>query len=239
MVVKEPKTVNEMCSDGIENRVRKLLEQRDYWLNHLNDAHVILQKGNTKSGTACWTVSLAPIIDCANCSGCRGKCYDIRKDCIYPSVINDRARNSAIHLADPERYWKEISEQIKANFVEQLRINVGGDLSGHDFHYIAEVAKENPQCDILFFTKNYVKLNDFLRDNQFPSNVHPIMSRWEGMDCQNPHNLPESHILWKNGTTTAPMYGAYFCGGNCTECHFNKEGCWTLKNGEHVIFAAH
>lgn len=239
MGVKEPKIVKEMCIEGIRNRVNKMFELRKQYMEDVEHIHVTLKRGNTKTGTACWTVSLAPIIDCPNCDKCKGKCYDIRHDCIYPSVIADRAKNSALHALDPARYWSEIAVQAQANFVEQLRINVGGDLTDEDFGYVAGMAELIPRCDILFFTKNYNGINKFLKHHTFPSNVHPIISRWNGMDCNNEHNLPESHILWADGKTTAPEYGAVYCGGNCTECHFNKEGCWTLKNGESVIFAAH
>ena len=235
----EPKTVNDMCVDGVKARLKKMLDARAEYMKDIDNVHIKLQRGNSKTGTSCWTVSLIPIADCPNCSGCKRKCYDIRNVCMQPAVINDRARNSALHKADLERYWNEVTMQAKANFVEQLRINVGGDLTNEDFHYIAKMAFEIPRCDILFFTKNYNGINKFLRENTFPENVHPIISRWENMDCTNEFNLPEAHVLWKNGNTSAPIYGAYFCQGNCTECHFNKEGCWTLKHGEHVIFSAH
>ena len=92
---------------------------------------------------------------------------------------------------------------------------------------------------ILFFTKNYKGINKFLDNNSFPSNVRPIMSAWENMEMDNPHNLPNSHVLYEDGRTTAPEYGAVYCGGNCSECAFKGEGCWNLKNGEHVVFMAH
>lgn len=234
-----PKTVNPMAIDGIRNRMSKMKAEKKSMLDNISNIHVKLQKGNTKTGVQCWTVSLLPIIDCCNCSECSRKCYDMRNDCIYTAVITDRARNSAIHEADPKRYWTEIKDQIKANFITQLRINVGGDLTDDDFGYIAKIAKEVPKCDFLFFTKNYKGINAFLDKHKFPKNVHPIISRWIGMECENRHNLPESHVLWKDGKTTAPEFGAYYCGGNCSACHYNGEGCWKLKKGEHVIFNAH
>ena len=228
-----------ISNEAIENRIKKLIEKRNEMINVINDVHVKLMKGNRKTGANCYTVSLAPIIDCANCSGCMGQCYDIRNDVIYPSVIIDRARNSAIHKMQPDRYWKEIDQQIKTNYVTELRINVGGDLSDNDFEYVAELGRKNPRTMILFFTKNYNGINKFLDNNQFPKNVHPIMSAWEGMEMDNPHNLPCSHVLYEDGRTTAPEYGAVYCGGNCSECAYKGEGCWNLKRGEHVIFKAH
>lgn len=228
-----------MNIEAIEKRVNKILEERKIRLADIKNQHVVLQKGNSKTGVNCWTVSLAPIIDCINCDKCSQQCYDIRHDLIYKQSINDRARNSAIHKAEPDRYWAEIDLQIKANFVTQLRLNVGGDLTDNDFEYVKVLGEENPKTMILFFTKNYKGINKFLEKNRFPENVHPIMSAWEGMERENPHNLPQSHVLYEDGRTTAPQYGAVYCGGNCSECAFKGEGCWNLKEGEHVIFRAH
>lgn len=228
-----------ISKDAIERRINKILEERKIRILNIEEQHVKLMRGNKKTGVNCWTVSLAPIIDCVNCSGCRGECYDARNDIIYPAVIADRAKNSAIHKYEPTRYWDEIDMQIKANFVRELRINVGGDLSDHDFEYVAELGRKNPETMILFFTKNYKGINKFLDKHEFPENVKAIMSAWEGMEMANPHNLPCSHVLYEDGRTTAPEYGAVYCGGNCSECAFKGEGCWNLKKGEHVIFRAH
>lgn len=228
-----------ISKEAIEKRINKILAEREIRMANIEEQHVKLMRGNRKTGANCWTVSLAPIIDCVNCSGCSGQCYDIRNDVIYPQVVTDRAKNSAIHKADPKRYWKEIDEQVKENFVTELRINVGGDLSDDDFGYVAELGKRNPRTMILFFTKNYKGINKYLDNNAFPENVAAIMSAWDGMEMDNPHNLPCSHVLYEDGRTTAPKYGAVYCGGNCSECAFKGEGCWNLKNGEHVIFRAH
>lgn len=228
-----------ISNEAIENRIKKLIEKRNEMINVIDDVHVKLQRGNRKTGANCYTVSLAPIIDCVNCSGCMGQCYDIRNDVIYPSVIIDRARNSAIHKMQPDRYWSEINQQIKANFVTELRLNVGGDLTDNDFEYVKVLGEENPKTMILFFTKNYDGINKFLDNDSFPKNVKPIMSAWEGMEMDNPHNLPCSHVLYEDGRTTAPEYGAYLCTHNCSECAFEGRGCWTLRSGEHVVFQAH
>lgn len=225
--------------EGFQKRFNTIAEARKTADEKVNDLHVRIQQGNKKTGVNCWTISLLPVIDCANCSKCKYNCYDLKNDLIYPPVITDRARNSAIHNADPDRFWSEVDTQIKANFITELRINVGGDLRDSDFSYVSKLGKANPKTQILFFTKNYKGINNFLNHHKFPKNVHPIMSAWCGMKMENPHNLPCSHVLYADGKTTAPQYGAYYCGGNCSECAFKGEGCWNLKKGEHVIFRAH
>lgn len=224
---------------AVSTRLNKMVEMREELKKELSSLHVTLMQGNSKTGRSCYTVSLIPIADCTNCAGCSHSCYDLRNVCFQNSVQKSRAVNSAIHKYDTKRYWDEINLQIKATFCTLLRLNVGGDLTNEDFAYVAKIGEENPRTDILFFTKNYDGINEFLDNNTFPSNVHPIMSAWIGTEMKNPHNLPCSHVLWDDGSTTAPNYGAYYCTGNCTECHFENKGCWTLKNGENVVFKAH
>lgn len=240
MAVDKARNIKNMNEESIKARLNKGKEQIKKFIDDINDVHIHLQKGNTKTGSDCWTVSLFPIIDCKNCSGCKGLCYDLRNDLRYPNVITDRARNSAVHKMDIKRYWNEIENEIIKKSVKQLRINVGGDLSYDDFTYISEMAYRRPNTDFLFFTKNDTDINQWINDHgNFAKNVHPIMSAWEGMDLNNIHNLPMSHVLYADGRTTAPEFGAYYCGGNCSYCHMNREGCWALKCGEHVIFRAH
>ena len=224
---------------AIQSRVHKLSAIREEMMKDADILHVRLQKGNRKTGTNCWTVSLLPVIDCCNCNECMWDCYDLKTDLIYKQTINDRCRNSVIHATDIARFWNEVNLQVKANFVRELRINVGGDLIEEDFEYVKKLGEDNPKTKFLFFTKNYKGINNFLNENSFPENVHPIMSAWCGVKMENPHELPCSHVLYEDGSTTAPEYGAIFCGGNCSECAFNGEGCCTLKKGEHVIFRAH
>lgn len=228
-----------LTNDGYQKRVATITKARKEALKTASKMHVKLQRGNKKTGQNCWTVSTMPVIDCINCKQCGPNCYDLKADLIYPAVIKDRAKNSAIHKIDPARYWEEIDAQVKANFVAELRINVGGDLSDDDFAYVAKLGRQNKNTMILFFTKNYKGINAFLEKHRFPKNVRPIMSTWQGLTMENPHKLPQSHVLYDNGETTAPEYGAYYCGGNCSECFFKSEGCWNLKKNEHVIFKAH
>lgn len=229
-----------ISAEARQTRLQKMLAIRDEFLKDIDNTHLHLMKGNSKTGKDCWTVSLIPIVDCYNCKECMVDCYDINTDCRFPAVLEDRARNSAIHMHDRKRYFDEISEQIKVNKVRELRINVGGDLEYLDFFEVARIAKDNTECEFLFFTKSYDDINRFLSESAFPSNVHPIISRWLNVECENKFNLPESHVLYDNGKTTAPMFGAKYCQGNCSNCFAGKdEGCPTLKCGESVIFRAH
>jgi len=55
---------------------------------------------------------------------------------------------------------------------------------------------------------------------------------------ENPYCLPEAHVQYKDGSTTAPD-NAVSCGGNCSECAQKSGGCWTLGSGEAIVFQEH
>lgn len=234
------KEIKNMSMEAIMGRVQKMVAMREEYIKDIDNVHIKLQQGNSKTGRSVYTVSLIPIADCGhNCKECKKQCYDVINVCFQPAVQNDRARNSALHKADIARFWDEISYGIKYNCVQTLRLNVGGDICAADLPYINKVAKDNPKCDILFFTKSYEEVNEYLNENVFEPNIHCIMSAWENTEMENPHNLPVSHVLYADGRTTAPEFGSYYCGGNCAMCKYNDEGCWSLKCGESVIFPAH
>lgn len=238
--LKKAKKIKNVKTETINKRVGQMLELRDKYLEDIDNVHIKLQQGNSKTGRSVYTVSLIPIADCGhNCKECKKQCYDIINVCYQPGVQNDRARNSAVHKADIERFWNEVDYGIKYNCVSLIRLNVGGDVCAADLPYINKVAKNNPKCDILFFTKSYEEVNEYLQNDKFEENVHCIFSAWENTEMENTHNLPVSHVLYTDGRTTAPEYGSYFCQGNCSACKYNDEGCWTLKPGESVVFPAH
>jgi len=234
------KNINGLSNETMTKRLDDMKRLYAEHCDNVENIHVKLQKGNSKTGTGSFTVSLMPVLDCGNCSGCAKKCYDLRNDCVYSAVRNDRARNSAIYHCDRPRFWSEVEEGVNTNFVMFLRINVGGDLQYEDFAYITEMAKRCSRTTFLFFTKMYKDVNRFYDEgNRFPENVKCLFSAWPRMEMVNPYHFPESHVLWADGTTTAPEYGAVLCNGNCTACYFTTTGCVGLKHGEHVVFNAH
>jgi len=233
--------------EAIKNRVNNMLQKRNEFLKHVDDCHVFVGDGNGKTGTNCRTVSLIPVADCpCYCPGC----YDIQNVCWRPQVQEKRAMNSAIHKADPERYWYEISMRIKADYIKELRLNEGGDLTNDDFVFVQNVAKENPICDIMYFTKNDEGQADYIYKygfGQIYKNLHPLLSAWKGRELFNPYNLPESHIMFPDGSCTlADFTRCYHCSDNCSGCHYHKDcgdkqnsGCWGLEAGDKVLLKAH
>lgn len=121
-----------------------------------------------------------------------------------------------------------------------FRFHVSGDIVDDDyFKRMVEIAGRNQHCDILCFTKKYGIINRFLYSGYtIPKNLHIIFSGWKGLEMVNPFHLPEAHVRYKDGTTTARP-DAKFCGGNCTACAITDSGCWSLENGEQVVFKEH
>jgi hypothetical protein len=121
-----------------------------------------------------------------------------------------------------------------------FRFHVSGDIVDNVYlAHMVEIAERNPHCEILCFTKKYEIINQHLDfGGTIPKNLHIILSAWVGLEMVNPFSLPEAHVRYRDGTTTA-RDDAKECSGNCSECAITDGGCWSLKNGEQVVFNEH
>ncbi len=197
---------------------------------------VKISPGNSKMG-AIASVSLPSRTTCRLC-GCWNKCYAHKLERLRPTVRNAYKNNLDVLLTDPESYWREVNAQIAVS--RFFRFHVSGDIPSMDYLCkMVDSAKRNPGCEILCFTKKYELVNEYIESNtDIPSNLHLIFSGWPGLEMNNPHDFPEAHVLFRDGTTTA-RDDAKPCNGNCTECAITDNGCWTLKKGEQVVFHEH
>ena len=202
----------------------------------MSDRHISISRGNAKMG-AIPSVSLPSGITCRTC-GCINKCYARKLERLRPVVRNAYQHNLTILLEEPETYWREVEAAIMMN--RYFRFHVSGDIPDADyFMNMIHIAERNNHCEILCFTKKYDIINDYLNTgHQIPLNLHMLLSAWDGLEMENPHNLPEAHVRYRDDTTTARS-DAVRCGGNCAECALTDCGCWTLKPGEQVIFNEH
>ena len=181
-------------------------------------------------------MSLPAIETCRKCD-CHSKCYAHKLERIRPNVANAYKQNLGVWLKEPDTYWREVEAAIMLS--RYFRFHVSGDIpTASYFSEMIEVAERNKHCEILCFTKKYEIVNEFAKDWVFPDNLHIIFSAWPGLKMDNPYNLPEAHVRFRDGTTTA-REDAVECGGNCTECAATDCGCWTLQVGEQVVFNEH
>lgn len=197
---------------------------------------VKISKGNSKLG-AIPSVSLPSIKTCRHCA-CQEKCYAQRLERLRPSVRNAYQHNLEVLQKDPETYWREVEASVMMS--RFFRFHVSGDIPNDEYlANMVAIAFRNQHCQILCFTKRYEMVNKFIADNgALPDNLHMIFSGWVGLKMTNPFALPEAHVRYRDGSTTARA-DAIECGGNCTECALTEGGCWNLQKGQQVIFNEH
>ena len=197
---------------------------------------VKISKGNSKLG-AIPSVSLPSIKTCRNCA-CQEKCYAQKLERLRPAVRNAYQHNLEVWIKDPETYWREVEASIMMS--RFFRFHVSGDIPS--FKYLVnmvDIARRQPHCEILCFTKKYNLVNEFIEQGgELPGNLHMIFSGWVGLEMANPFSLPEAHVRYRDGSTTA-RDDAIECSGNCTECALTEGGCWNLQKGQQVIFNEH
>lgn len=198
--------------------------------------HVHISTGNKKMGQIP-SVSLPAVSTCRTCR-CNAKCYAKRIERIRPNVAKAYQENFDLYLHNPQQYWREIEAHIM--LTQYFRFHVGGDIV--NYAYLLEmirIAKNHPHCQILCFTKKDYLVNMYVRDYGYPpSNLKIIFSAWEGFIPRNPYHFPEAHVIYRDGSTTAPD-GAMTCEGNCVECAIHNDGCWTLQKGQAIKFHEH
>lgn len=243
---KMSKKPNEIGMTYLIDRVQDMIATKNQVMKEIiagNDEYSVrLMKGNAKTGKTCWTVSLIPGHDCQNCKQCFKACYDLRNVCRFEKVRDGRAVNSAIHALNIKQFYEDIEFGIRYHHVKLLRFNVGGDFSYKDMPYIKDLALKLPNVTFHFFTKNYKDINRFIgEEGELPENMKVIMSAWEGLEMDNPYELPEAHIrYYATGKTTWNKPGkAEECKGNCSNCHMEKMGCLGAKKGEAIILNEH
>lgn len=195
-----------------------------------------ISPGNSKLG-AIPSVSLPAVTTCRVCE-CQKKCYAKRLERLRPSVHKAYQNNLDILMKDPETYWREVEAAIMLS--RFFRFHVSGDIPNLEYlQHMVDIAKRNQHCQILCFTKRYEFVNRYLEDGgTFPDNLHMIFSAWVGLDLVNPFSLPVAHVRYRDGSTTASDR-AIECGGNCSDCAVTDGGCWSLGNGEEVVFNEH
>ena len=203
--------------------------------------NVTISKGNSKMGSIP-SVSLPSVLTCRTDCDCVTKCYARRIERMRKNVRESYENNLRLLNEYPDVYWREVEASIMMS--RFFRFHVSGDIPDKDYlvHMIG-IAERNQHCEILCFTKKFGIVNDVISEikssgKELPLNLHLIFSGWKNLEMDNPFCLPEAHVKFKDGTTTA-REDAVDCGGNCTECAITDGGCWSLGTGEQVVFAEH
>lgn len=203
--------------------------------NTTNDCKISISTDNRKMG-AIQSVSLPPVKTCRAGAPCIKDCYACKMCRIYKNVKESYERNLSILENCPDAFFVQLDAALKVN--RFFRIHVSGDFKDAAyFARCAEIVKNNPDCKVLAFTKQYEIVNAWIDENgPLPENFKVIFSGWGDWKCENPYNLPETNVIFKD--TIVPDNWK-ICGGNCFECACRGCGCWELKNGETIAFYKH
>ena len=140
----------------------------------LNKNKVSISKGNSKMGFIP-SVSLPPIVTCANGCKCAKKCYAAKLCKLRPNVRNAYQRNLDILKNDMDSYFLQV--KAAAMVSKYFRFHVSGDIP--DMNYLdrmVKLAQELPGTTFLAFTKQYNFVNNFLQYAQIPNNLKIIFS---------------------------------------------------------------
>lgn len=199
--------------------------------------NIKISNGNAKLGSIP-SISLPAGITCRDDCECQKKCYAKKLERLRKTVREAYRHNYDLLNQDSDTYWREVEASIMMS--RFFRFHVSGDIPDCVyFAHMIEVAERNKHCEILCFTKKFDIVNQHLDvGGKIPKNLHIIFSGWKNLKMNNPYLLPEAHVRYRDGYTTASD-NAKECTGNCTECAITDGGCWTLKSGEQVVFNEH
>lgn len=205
----------------------------------LREAHVSISRGNMKLGDIP-SVSFPPVLECVKCD-CNKKCYAKKAYRTYKQTRSAWDRNLMMYKTDRNRFWEEVEAAVV--FTSVFRFFVSGDIPDTSFFcHMVELAERRPNVSFICFTKKWEIVNSYIgySGKELPENLHLILSHWRGFNVSNPYNLPECHVIFKDGYTTAKENKvSYYCSGNCSECFMENKGCFRLKKGEQILIKEH
>lgn len=216
----------------------------------IEDLHVYISVSNSKTGDIP-SFSTISGITCSGCNpmcqgGCGWYCYD--KSSVIrmgrKNILKSRAINTKLMYIDPARAFSEISKECYK--YRYFRWHVGGEIINRDYFFsMCKVARENPHCQFLVFTKNHNAVNEAVSyfkavGDDVPENMHVVFSIWPGMKHDNPYGFPEASPMFHDGTSAFDsIEGASLCSGSCQDCLSGNCGCFNAKPGDKILFNLH
>ena len=191
---------------------------------------ISISNGNKKLG-AVKSVSLPPVVTCANCKHCKRYCYAISSALRFKNVSLAWGKNLAILKYDRDLFFAQVlaklSDRCKHKY---FRWHVSGEIVDYDyFCRMVEIAKVKKDWTFWTYTKMYGIVNKYIRENgALPVNLHVMFSIWfdektgRYIPINNPYNLPV-FTCRPSPLDVAPC--AWHCPGNCQVCINSGHGC--------------
>lgn len=193
-----------LSEEAMNKRLSNILLLRKEMMGNVDKLHVSISTGNSKLG-AIPSVSLIPVLDCANCSACGHSCYDLRHDLIYKAGRIARVKNNLIYTCDPQRYFREIKAWLTLNFPRAFRWHIGGDIKDvFYYHQMIHIAKTFPDIKFLCFTKRFNLVNqEYAKGNIAPDNLRLYSRDGKVRRCLT-HMVFLLHILYSQTVQHLP-----------------------------------
>lgn len=263
MATENMKTATEQAIDLVAEKVAAIIaetkEDRNYNAQTLavdslriakeviaNIPNVQFIPGEPNSKTGIRSIDLLPYVTChARCrETCgkinkgrkfnKGKCYAYKLMYRNSRTCARWAINTALLIMDPSRFFAGVDYLMRSE--RFVRCFVAGDANIPGFFDgLCECLVNNPHCKVQGFSKCYEVVNEYIdKHGKLPDNLKMLLSGWDKMKPDNPHNLPISDVY----DETLPD-GWLSCGGNCLNCACVGLGCWKAENGDIVGLKRH
>lgn len=189
---------------------------------------------NSKLGTIC-SINVPAIKTCREDAPCKKLCYANKGNFKFPKVVKSYEENLRRFLEEPKEAEEDILQQLP--YIGFCRIHASGDFVNREyFEMIVRIAKKCKRVKFMAFTKKYELVNDYISEgNTIPSNLKILYSGWNGLEMNNPHNIPTAYVNLKHETDCRIKKSAIPCGGKCDRCF----ACWNIKKGQQIIFEQH
>lgn len=189
---------------------------------------------NSKLGTIC-AINVPALVTCREDAPCRKLCYANKGHFKCSNVINCYKENLRSFLEKPKDAESDILKQLPT--IGFCRIHASGDFVNRDyFEMMIRIAKKCKKVKFMAFTKKYELVNEYIAEgNTIPNNFKILYSGWNGLEMENPHNIPTAYVNLKNECDERIKGNAIPCGGKCDRCF----ACWNIKKGQQIIFEQH
>lgn len=207
----------------------------------LNGKKRITTLSNVKLGGNILQVNMPAITSCRPDAPCKSGCYCNRGPLFYVRKHHIERMNA--YLECPLDFFERISEEIIASGIKTFRWHSSGDIVDENYFILmCHLAKACPDVSFLAFTKKYEIVNGYLDNGGvIPKNLTVIFSTW-GSDWEvpNPYRLPMSFVRTGDAEFDSIIPAtAYECPGYCGDCSRGTCSCWSLGNGDSVVFDKH
>ena len=215
--------------------------------------------GNRKLGPSIFNINLPPVITCNPKAPCFKECYGKigQRNFRFKNTINRMYENLFAFCQDPDRFFADIASQTRLSLY--CRWFGDGDMPNTRFlQGMVDVAKQNPNCKYLTFTKQYPIVNQYVANGgKIPKNLRIVFSCWGDWVPENPYHFPMAWVEFptcnKNSTKTKPSKlklelwnhnkevnkqipkSCFECPHQCDTCLH----CWKMSKRQHVVFKFH